>query len=407
MTSARTRIVIAGSGPVGLMTAALIAHDERCGNVDVEVIDAGSRVSWSPATTDLRVYALSRASQRLFERLGIWDSIAESRLSPYRSMCVWQGNDPAGPGAVAFDAASLAEPDLGHIVEDCLLRSVLLACLSNRANVSFETPLTAFEPGARRARVETAGAGVRQADLLIGADGAQSTVRELAGIESINRDYRQRALVTHVCSVRPHRETAWQRFGELGPIALLPLADGRSSVVWSVPAAEAERLSTLDDAAFGDALEQASGSVLGALTVDASRAGFPLRLQHATRYVDRNVALVGDAAHAVHPLAGQGMNLGLLDAAALAEQLARAIAGGEYIGDRYVLERFARARRAHNTQMQLAFDGIDRLFRAGNGLAPLRSAGMLATDALPPLKRWLMTRAMGLGELPEPYPSGN
>ena len=394
----RLRIVIAGGGPVGLACAALLSSEPEFGRVELSVLDSGRPRPWAEDSVDLRVYALSRASQALFARLGLWDTIADLRVSPYRSMRVWQGDDPRGPASVFFEAATIAEPDLGHIVEDGLLRHVLLDHLRTLPNVriAFQTAVTGIERAAGRLRIRTDGDETLRADLLIGADGAESRVRGLAGIATVQRHYGQRGLVVHVASAEPHGETAWQRFGSRGPLALLPLADGRSSVVWSVRNAEADRLLGLDDATFARELERASSHVLGELEVTSPRAAFPLRLRHAARYTNQSIAIIGDAAHAVHPLAGQGMNLGLLDAAELVGVIARASVAGEYCADRYVLDRYARARRAHNLRMQLAFDGIDRLFRLGGLAVPLRAAGMLAVDAAAPLKRILIEHAMGL-----------
>lgn len=402
MTAARLQIVVAGAGPVGLLTAALLADDERNGDVAIRVIDAAPPRPWSADRLDIRVYALSRASQRFFDRLGLWEEVLRRRASPYRTMRVWQGDDPDGIGSVCFEAAAVGEPDLGHIVEDSALREVLLGYLSGagRVDVEFGTSLAAVEPGSRRVKLATAGGETIRADLLIGADGAGSAVRTFAGIESFRRPYGQRALVAHFRSEKPHRETAWQRFGELGPLALLPLANGLSSMVWSVPDEHAARLDALDDSQFEAEVEAASGSVLGRLGLASAKAGFPLALAHAGRYTSRSVALVGDAAHVVHPLAGQGMNLGFRDAASLAAVVGAAVEAGEYIGDAYVLERYGRRRRAGNFGMQLAFDGIDRLFRAGGPLAALRAGGMLAVDSAPPLKRFLIGRALGTGLRP-------
>ncbi len=402
MSATAPRIVIAGGGPVGLMVAALIASDERCRDVSVRVVAGEAKAHWREDQIDLRVYALSRASQLLFDRLGLWERILARRCSPYRTMCVWQGRDPDGVASVQFTAESIGTADLGHIVEDRLLRQVLTEYLSGRPRVELQhgTALDSCTNGSGGCRIGLSNGESLRVDLLVGADGARSVVRRLTGIAAIERPYRQRAVVAHVRTAKPHAETAWQRFGRRGPIALLPLVDGRSSIVWSVSDAEADRLSALDDGAFAAEVEAATVAVLGRVETASPRVSFPLGLMHALRYTKQSVVLAGDAAHAVHPLAGQGMNLGLLDAAALAEVIGAAAASGEHIGDRYVLDRYARARRADNFRMQLAFDGIDRLFRAGDALWPLRAAGMLMIDSLPPAKRLLIEQAMGLARGP-------
>ncbi|MGH8336786.1 MAG: FAD-dependent monooxygenase, partial [Gammaproteobacteria bacterium] len=214
--------------------------------------------------------------------------------------------------------------------------------------------------------------------------------------------YAQQAIVAHVRTEKSHRDTAWQRFLPTGPIALLPLQDGRVSVVWSLDEARAEEIRTLDDAAFCAAVTQASAGVLGKVTTTTPRAAFPLQRLHANEYVRPRFALVGDAAHAVHPLAGQGVNLGLLDMATLTEVILAAQAGQRDIGDLSVLRRYQRARKGDNLAMIIALDSLKRLF--SNDIAPLRllrNAGLRAVDRFTPLKSAFMRRAMGLnGELP-------
>jgi ubiquinone biosynthesis UbiH/UbiF/VisC/COQ6 family hydroxylase len=252
------------------------------------------------------------------------------------------------------------------------------------------------EPG--RVRVTLADGTRFDADLLVGADGADSFVRGASGIDVIHKDYVQRALVAHVETSLPHRETAWQRFLPGGPLAFLPLADGRSSIVWTNASQEAERLLNLSSEAFISELDDASAGALGRILACTPRRSFPLELKHAVRYTRPGIALIGDAAHAVHPLAGQGMNLGLRDAVVLADTLAGALAAGEYPGDEFVLRRYARAQRAHNLGMQLAFDGINELFgsRVPGWTVPLRRLGMQVVNGITPARQLLMRQAMGL-----------
>jgi 2-octaprenylphenol hydroxylase len=233
------------------------------------------------------------------------------------------------------------------------------------------------------------------ASLVIAADGARSKLRELASLRVLCRDYGQRAIVTHVRSELPHHRTAWQRFLPGGPLAFLPLADGRSSVVWSLPNEAAQGLAEAGEAAFIAALQAASGDTLGKLSLTAARAVLPLRAQHAPRYCAPRIALVGDAAHAVHPLAGQGANLGLLDAAALAALVERAVEQGQDPGDLRVLQRYERNRKGENLGMLLALDAIDRVFRLPAAVGPARRAGIGIVDRLPFVKRELMSRALG------------
>ncbi|MGD2166594.1 MAG: FAD-dependent monooxygenase, partial [Gammaproteobacteria bacterium] len=234
------------------------------------------------------------------------------------------------------------------------------------------------------------------ANLVIGADGAQSHVRDAAQVSCIERDYGQRAIVAHVGSQRPHEKTAWQRFLPGGPLALLPLWDGRCSIVWSLPQTEAQRWLEADPAEFGQRLTYASGGVLGALSLDSERAALPLVARHAHEYCRPRLVLAGDAAHSVHPLAGQGVNLGLADAAELATQIAAAALDGQDPGDLRVLRRYERARRGPNLLMLGALDGLDRLFRSPQLLAPVRATGLQIVNRMPLVKNALMRHASGV-----------
>jgi 2-octaprenylphenol hydroxylase len=397
MTSpAFNNVLVVGAGPVGLTFAALLAAGPAAERLRVRVIDAQGPPEWSAERMDLRVYALSRASQHAFERLGVWSEMRARRASPYRRMRVWEG-ELGGSGSLEFDAAEIGEPDLGHIVEDNLIRERLSRVLLERAGVElrFGTTLEALENSSSGVRVKLTSGETMSATLVVGADGSNSRVRALAEISAHEQGYGQQAIVAHVASAVPHAETAWQRFLPGGPLAFLPLADGRSSIVWSLPSAEAEALLAAEDAQFVEALQKASGRVLGTLELSSPRAAFPLVLVRAHDYCRTGVALVGDAAHCVHPLAGQGMNLGLADAVCLADTLSTACVAGEHIGDLRVLDRYVRVRKGANLAMQIAFDALNRLFRLDEWAMPLRKLGLAAVDGVPAVKRLLMRRALG------------
>ena len=391
-------VLIAGAGTVGLGLAALLATGRCADRLRVQVIEARPLPRWRPTDTDLRVYALSRASQRLLDALGVWPQAAAARVSPYRRMHVWEGADPEAPAALRFDAADIGEPDLGHIVEDNLLRTLLADLVSAAPNAELTVggTITALDVGRRGVVARLANGGTASGALVVAADGSDSGLRALLELPVAARSYEQTAIVTHVTSTLPHRATAWQRFLPGGPLAFLPLADGRSSVVWSLPAERAGALLAAPEAELLLELQAASAGVLGELGAGAARAGFPLRALHALRYCAPRAALVGDAAHTIHPLAGQGMNLGLLDAAALAAVIERAVLAGEDPGDLKVLRRYERERKGDNLQMLLALDGLQRLFGLPAWAAPLRAAGLGAVDSLPAAKRFFMERALGL-----------
>jgi 2-octaprenylphenol hydroxylase len=391
-------VLVAGAGVVGLAAAALLATGRCADRMRVLVLDARSIPRWRSDEMDPRVYALSRASQQLLEQVGVWQRVAQSRAAPYRRMRVWEGSDAYAANALDFDSADVGEPDLGHIVEDTLLRTVLGDALSAapQAQLVVGAEVRSVEAHADEVAVELGERGTLRGSVLLAADGSDSAVRQLLGLPTTGHRYEQTAVVTHVTSSTSHRETAWQRFLPGGPLALLPLADGRSSVVWSLPTPDAERLLAASDAEFLAELAAASSGVIGELTACSRRVGFPLRALHAPRYTTQRAALIGDAAHTVHPLAGQGMNLGLLDAASIAAVIEDALLAGEDIGDLKVLRRYERERKGDNLAMLAAFDGLNRLFRSPSWVAPLRGLALSAVEAAHPVKRLLMRKALGL-----------
>ena len=353
---------------------------------------------WPKGELDLRVSALSRASQRLLDRLGAWGRIVALGASPYRRMHVWDG---VSSGAITFDSADLGEPNLGHIVENRVIQLALWERLEQAPDLTLISPasIADLERGPEGSRLVLGDGRILEARLLVAADGRDSLIRELAGIPTQGWDYDQRAIVANVRPEQWHQETAWQRFLPTGPLALLPLADGRCSIVWSATQGRAEELLALDDHDFSEALTEASEGRLGGIRVDGPRAAVPLRLQHAEHYVEPGLALIGDAAHAIHPLAGQGVNLGFLDAAELAAALDLALERRRDIASLWTLRRYERARRGENLAMLMAMDAFKRAF--GSRLPPLvaaRGLGLAVTDRIGPLKRLFMGRALGLGE---------
>jgi 2-octaprenylphenol hydroxylase len=391
-------VAIVGGGVVGSALACALSDV----GLNVALIDALTPVPYdAKAEVDLRVFALSVASRHILEALQVWDTVAAARVSPYREMRVW---DAGGKGRIHFDSADLGQAELGYIVENVLLQHALWARLTGDSQVRMIHPAKAASLSLDdESATLTLDAGQRlKVRLVVAADGAGSATRTLAGIEVDNLLYDQRAVVAHVRTEQLHQATAWQRFLPTGPVALLPLADGRVSVVWSADETEAARILSLPDAGFCGALTTASEARLGQVVTTTRRAAFPLQRLHSREYVRGRFALAGDAAHALHPLAGQGVNLGLLDAAALAQVIAEAARKGRDIGDLGVLRRYERWRKGDNLAMIFALDGFKRLFSNDvAGVSMLRNVGLRAVDRFTPLKHAFVRRAMGLsGDLP-------
>jgi 2-polyprenylphenol 6-hydroxylase len=397
-------VVVIGAGVIGATMAALLSARRLVGPGRVALI--ADRLSLEGATADdwdLRVFALSRASQRLLRLCGTWQRLPQARSFPYERMCVWDASGaPAGAGSMTFDCAEIGEPNLGFIVEGRALTSASLKSAGAAGAVFIEGSVQSLRVGDRQARIRLGDGRDFAAKLVIVADGIASMSRELLGIETAGHAYDQDALVAHVRTAQPHRSTAWQRFLPTGPLAFLPLPDGRCSIVWSVAREEARRLRSLDSGAFAAALETASDAALGRIELTTEVASFPLQLKVALDYVRTRAVLLGDAGHAVHPLAGQGLNLGLLDCASLAEALEPARGDAELLGERRLLRRYERRRKSENLLAATALDALERLFSSSNPLIErLRAAGLGAVGRLPLLKRELALRALGLsGDVP-------
>lgn len=396
-------IAIVGGGMVGALLAALLKDT----GLDIALLERARVIAPGPDDAfEPRVSALTRASENLLRHVGAWSAIEAVRCCPYTEMVVWDAN---GTGRVQFTAQEAGEAHLGVMVENRLLQWTLQEVAAAAPTVTLRCPaqLVALERLPAAWRLTLADGETLEAQLVIGADGAQSAVRQLAGIGARETGYAQRAIVATVRTERPHGDTARQRFSETGPLAFLPLRahDGdrhACSIVWSQDEAEAQRLLALDEAAFCRELGHAVEHALGAVTGCDERFSFPLRARHAERYVQEGLALIGDAAHAIHPLAGQGVNLGLLDAAVLAEEIARARSRGLPWGDASVLERYSRRRRAHNTLILNSMTVFKELFASQHPLLVIaRNLGMEATGRLAPLKLEFARVAMGLaGDIP-------
>jgi 2-polyprenylphenol 6-hydroxylase len=398
-------VVIVGGGPVGACAGALLARGSAgVAGLAVALLEprAPQLLSAVPGGADVRVVALSRASERVLTRSGAWARVCGPRLSPYERMRIWHESvSPLSDSALVFDAADVGEPNLGYIVENRLLQRALLEAFSESGGHIEPAPLTSVEFTADSVRIGTTN-GSLTARLVVGADGAHSALREAVGLTAATSSYGQTAIVATVATTRPHEATAWQRFMGDGTLAFLPLADGTSSIVWSADDEVAARLVSAEAADFGRSLERASDLALGSTRLVSERVSFPLARLAAQRYVAQRVALIGDAAHVVHPLAGQGVNLGLLDAATLAQLVAAAVAAREDPGALAVLRTYERWRKSEVAAMATAIDLFDRLLAHGHGpLARLAQRGLTWVNRSQELRRFFIYRALGMsGELP-------
>lgn len=388
----RVEVLIVGGGVTGLALAARLGQ----AGIAVAVVEASEpALDWSEDSIDLRVYAISRVSQKLFEQVGAWPAM-RPRACAYRDMRVW---DASGNGEIHFDSADLGEPDLGHIIESRVIIAALRDVLWKLPSVRLFCParLLSIDNLGEFQRVELEDGLIVETPLVVGADGRDSRVRDHAGIHAVVSEYGQQALVAVVSTEKPHQETAWQRFLSTGPLAFLPLFDGRCSIVWSATSSEARRLLGLDVLAFRAALGEAFGYRLGNITSCGERVLFPLVRQYAQCYVKPGVALVGDSAHVIHPLAGQGVNLGLKDVLELGRVIQDALQQQRDPGSLAVLRRYERARRGDMLVTMAAMDGLKHMF--GSRVTPLRLArnlGLNLVNSAVPVKNLIMRQAMGL-----------
>ena len=392
-------VLIIGGGIVGLTLACALGKSR----LTVGVIEAKTPGDISEGDEyELRVSAISRASQQVFINLNAWDGMKARRISPFEHMHVW---DATGTGEIHFDAAELGVDALGHIIENKVTQAALLEQLHKLENVDWLCPAPVnninYQPSS--SVVEFQDGQKLTARLLVGADGANSRVRDAADIEIEKAPYNQKAVVCVVKSTNHHSYTAWQRFLPTGPLAFLPLGDGRCSIVWSATDEEVDRLLALDEDGFCRELEQAFDYKLGAVVSIGARAAFPLIRRHAECYVKPGLALVGDAAHTIHPLAGQGVNLGILDAASLAQVLIEAEQQKRDFSDYQILRKFERWRRGENILMMFGMSGFKNLFSNDQTeLSVIRNMGLNLVNGIGPVKHKFMRHAMGLeGDLPE------
>ena len=389
-------ILIVGGGMVGATLGCALGDS----GLKVAVLEDAPPEDFSPEQPhDLRVSAVSIASSNILRTIGVWDGITARRLCPYRRMRVWEDR-----GDVEFRSEDINEPVLGHIVENRVIQLAALERLRHFDNLTLlcpaRTQAIAYSPTG--STVELDDGRVLGCRLLVAADGGFSRVRQAAGMGVSGWDYEQHALVLTVETACGQQDITWQRFTPAGPQALLPLSGPHASLVWYNTPEAVKRLKGLSADALLRDLKAAFPNCLGEIKAITAQGSFPLRRQHALRYVKEGVALIGDAAHMIHPLAGQGVNIGLLDAAALAETLIAAKRVGDDLGSMTVLSRYEGMRRRNNLLMMTVMDMFYRAF--GNDSRPirmLRNVGLGLAERLKPAKKLAMSYAMGLkGALP-------
>ena len=389
--------LIVGAGMIGSTCALALARK----GLSVAVLDK-QLIYRETQGEPQRVSAINQASENILRHLDAWTGIAVSRPQAFERIEVW---DSKSSGTISFDAADVGLAHLGHIVSNDAVSSALHQALTSETSVSLrfgETPAAITSSGAGVAITLDNGETMR-AYLLIGADGANSKVRELAGITHQESAYDHTAIVATVTPEQSHNSCARQRFLPSGPLAFLPLADNKCSIVWSAKTDKAEQLLALDDNAFALELTNAFEGRLGNIFKVSARAEFPLLRRHATDYIGERIALVGDAAHTVHPLAGLGANQGFADAAALVEVVANAFSQNRDPASHSVLRRYERWRRGENALVLKVMDGFHGLFGTDNtALSRLRGLGLNMTDNVPLVKEALVRYAVGLeGDLPQ------
>lgn len=392
-------IVIVGGGIVGLSLANELINSD----FSVAIVERTEPATISEAVdaeTSCRVSAINRLALKRFQQTGVLQSPLAERICVFEKMFVW---DKTGAGQIQFDSAELGVSELGIIIENNILQKMLLDNIEAAENITYLCPETITdirydsEVMQQHSMVSLASGKKIEAELLVGADGINSKVREIASIQRTKKSYQQSGLVCNVKTAESHQNTAWQCFMPSGPLALLPLYTGQSSIVWSLDEDDAQQMIALDDDAFKLALAEASEYKLGEITDVGQRFLFPLSHGHASEYVKDGLALIGDAAHNIHPLAGQGANLGIADAFALADVIQLAKKANRQWAALHTLSKYQRQRKGANQIMEASMTGFKTLFGEDNAfLSELRNAGLSLVDHVPAVKYRIIRQALGV-----------
>jgi len=386
-------VVIVGGGIVGATAACAVVQ----AGIEVALVDLHNPVrEWPVDPVDIRVSALTRASQNILQAVGAWPAMEQRGVGPYEHMHVW---DADSAGVLDFDAADTEFPELGHLVENRVTVASLWDRLEALPSAHLLCPAKVADIQISRdsAQVVLEDGQILEADVVIAADGRDSALRQMVGIQTTGWEYKQDGLVATISTEKSHQYTAWQRFLPEGPLAFLPLKNGQCSIVWTLSHQTAQEYLALSDEGFLQHLEKASGGALGKMLEVGPRGAFPLRFQYANQYTADHFVLIGDAAHAMHPLAGQGANAGLLDAAAIAELIIKAQQAGRPIGSHKLLRQYERWRKGDNLAMMSSMDVINKMYTAQNeGLRQLRGTGMSWINHSSWLRNYFNRYAMGL-----------
>jgi 2-polyprenylphenol 6-hydroxylase len=400
MSKLNADVIIVGGGLAGATLAAILGNS----GIACIIIEAGSRIDQSKAyAADPRALALTHASRHIFDSINVWSHLPKDRIAYFDGMYVWDEN---GKGNVEFDSADLCQPVLGHIVEQSVLQGTLELVIDSIPAIKVYHNAGLTDIGWQQDHVSvTLNNGEKlTAQLVVGADGVKSTCRELAGINYKVHDYQQTAIACVVNTALPHDNIARQRFLTHGPLAFLPMTDNKQcAIVWSTTHEQAEELLKMTATKFNVFLQESFQHTLGEILASEPRASFPLSRAEAEHYCRERFTLVGDAAHSIHPLAGQGANLGLLDAASLAQLIVKAKTANKNIAGRRVLRTYERWRRGENKVMMMTMESFKYAFENQTAPVPmLRNSALNIANSFIPLKHTIMRHAMGLaGDLPE------
>ena len=402
-------IVIVGGGIVGLSLASELANSD----FTVAIVER-NKFDLVTKDVDCRVSAINRFALKQFEKTGVFDSLLSERMCAFEKMFVW---DQTGAGQIEFDSAEMGVPELGAIIENKVLQTMLFDVVSAAGNITYLCPeeivkvnyqyddsqsdgnqskYNRGEDSQAQSQVFLSSGKQLSAKLLIGADGVNSKVRAVANIQQVKKSYQQQGLVCNVRTSESHQNTAWQCFMPSGPLAFLPLFNGECSIVWSLDESDAGKMMALDDDGFKKELAAVAEFKLGEIIKVSQRFLFPLSHSHVNEYVKPGLALIGDAAHSIHPLAGQGANLGIADAIALAEIISNAKEANRQWAALYTLKKYQRQRKGANQLMETSMTGFKELFGNKNSvLAEVRNAGLSLVDHLPALKYKIIQQAIG------------